>query len=474
MAIKLGTAFGVPIFIDYSWFIIFALIVYTVGYGLMPVSYPNLSGIEYLSIGILSAIVLFASIVVHELAHSIVARNSGVKISKITLFLFGGASEMEGEPNEPNTELKMAAAGPITSIAIGAGTGALWLFSMYLKTSALIQAPLYYAFFVNVIVAAFNLIPAFPMDGGRILRSVLWRHNGDFINSTKTASTIGRAFAYAMMFLGIILLITIDFFTGLWLLLIAWFISSGASGELSQIIVQRDLANTKARDLMSRYVDSVSPEMTLADLSLEFINRKHNGFPVMENGELVGCVAMDDLRKVKRDYWNDRKIRDVMIGKKELVTIKESDRAQNVLLLMNKNRIGRIFVLDDSTGKLSGIITRSDVIKTLQIEEAILGHVSNSALRHMISVDNGMLFELEVPLKSGEDWVTSYNTGEFTLVNEKVLQLTEGQTKQYTFQALQKGKFLVKFNQISPQTQITNKSMIRGQGQIISYTIIVN
>ena len=125
MAIKLGTAFGVPIFIDYSWFIIFLLIVYTVGFGLMPGSYPNLSWIEYLSIGVLSAIVMFASIVVHELAHSIVAKNSGLQIAKITLFLFGGASEMEGEPSEPNIELKMAAAGPITSVTIGLFSGAL-------------------------------------------------------------------------------------------------------------------------------------------------------------------------------------------------------------------------------------------------------------------------------------------------------------------------------------------------------------
>lgn len=475
MAIKLMTAFGVPIYLDYSWFLIFALIVWTVGFGLMPTSYPNLSSIEYLTIGVFSAVLLFFSIVVHELAHSIVARGSGLQIGKITLFLFGGVSEMEGGPTNPDVELKMAAAGPLTSIAIGVITGGLWILSANLNAPALVQAPLYYSFLVNVIVAAFNLIPAFPMDGGRILRSLMWKFNHDFIKSTKTATTVGRVFAYLIMGAGIFAILAIDFFTGIWLLLIGWFISSGASSELTQTLVQQDLANLKARDMMTRNVDSVLPNITLTDLSLEFLNRKHNGFPVISNDELIGCVAMEDLRKVKRENWNSVNVRDIMIPKERLVTIRETDPALNVLTLMNKNKIGRVYVLDPASGKLSGIITRSDVIKTIQMEESIFGRQSYlPSAGPVITVEQGMMFEIETPRDGGADWSAGFNNSEFALVSEKVLQLSDsGQSKQFTFQALQKGRFSINLALGTAQTGSPTGTTVRSQKQI-KYTIIVN
>ncbi|MCL5068718.1 MAG: site-2 protease family protein [Thaumarchaeota archaeon] len=475
MAIKLGTAFGVPIYIDYSWFIIFGLVVYTVGFGLMPVSYPNLSLIEYLSIGILSAVVLFASIVVHELAHSIVARNNGLQIGKITLFLFGGVSEMEAEPLNANVELKVAAAGPLTSIAIGIISGGAWYLSLVTRAPAIVQSPLYYSFFVNVVVAAFNLIPAFPMDGGRVLRSLLWRGNKDVVKSTRTATTVGKVFAYLMMFIGIFTLFTADFFTGFWLLLIGWFISSGASSELTQTLVQRALANLRAEDVMTRYVDSVPPDMSVTDLSSDFLNRKNIGFAVMQNNELVGCVTIEDLKKFRRDEWSMKQVQDIMTPKEKLVTTKETDPANNVLSLMNKNRIGRVFVLD-SYGRLAGVITRNDVIKTVQLEEPIFGSkagLSPFAQGLVISVDQGMLFELEAQIDEGKDWSAMYDNSAFSLIDVRILQISNGgQAKQFAFQALRKGRFsitLLQGSQIAPSTQVG--SMRQRQ---IRYTIVVN
>ena len=203
MAIKIGSFYGIPLYLDYSAFKIFALIAYTVGFGLMPTSYPNLSTIEYISIGILSANQLFVSIIVHELAHSIVAKRNGLKIGKITLYLLGGVSEMEEEPPNAGLELKMSAAGPLTSIAIAVACFFGWVASVNSNAPALIQGPVYYSFLVNAIVAGFNLIPAFPMVGGRILRSLIWRRNNDMMKSTRTAATIGRGFAYLIMFAGI-------------------------------------------------------------------------------------------------------------------------------------------------------------------------------------------------------------------------------------------------------------------------------
>ena len=455
MAIKLGSVYGVPIFIDYSFLIIFALIVWSVGFVLMPASYPGLSQIEYLAIGFASAFLLFASILVHELAHSIVAKQNRLQIGRITLFLFGGVSEMQGQPDNPNIELKMAAAGPLTSIAIAAGSGGLWLLSSFLKAPALVQAPLNYTFLVNVIVAGFNLIPAFPMDGGRILRAVLWRSNRDIIRATKTAATVGRIFAYVIMFVGIFFVLAIDFFTGIWLLLIGWFISSGATSELSQTLIQRDLAGLKARSMMTRDLDTVTPEITLSELSAKFMEHKHNGFPVVDSsGDLVGCVTMEDLRKVRKERWDSTRVADIMIPKEKLITVRESEQAMKALQLMNANRIGRIFVLDDSTGKLSGIITRSDVVRTIRTEESLFAGRSESGIpvSQMIAVEQGMFFELEPPKEvGGADWSAVFNSTEFALISQKTLQLSDGsQSRQFTFQPLKKGRFVIALTQ-SPQ-----------------------
>lgn len=451
MAIKIGTIYDIPLYLDYSWFLIFALIAYTVGFGLMPVDYPGLPSLEYLAIGLLSAFLLFASIVVHELAHSIVAKKNGLKIGKITLYLLGGVSEMEEEPPTASLELKMSAAGPLTSIAIAVVCLLGWIASVHLHAPVLIQGPVQYSYLVNALVAGFNLIPAFPMDGGRILRSLLWMRSNDMMKSTASASQIGRVIAYVIMFAGVFFLIFVDLFDGLWLILIGWFISSGASSEMNQLRMQRDLANLKADDIMTRTVDSVSPDMTLSELSSEFMQHKHNGFPVVDSsGEILGCITTQDLRHVQRNRWDTTFVRDVMTPKEKLVTVKESDSAQQVVTLMSRNQIGRVFVLNDS-GRLAGIITRSDIIKTVKVQESILGEpgrgAPSSEKEFPISVEVDMMFEIEAPSTLGDStgtWSASFNPTAFTLVSQRVVQLSSrGQTTQYTFQALQKGIFSI-------------------------------
>ena len=443
MAIKLGTVYGIPLFLDYSGLVIFALIAYTVGFGLMPVTYKNLSWTIYASIGILSAILLFVSIIVHELAHSIVAKNNGLKIGRITVYLLGGVSEMEEEPPTANLELKMSAAGPLTSIAIAVVCFFAWMISGDLHASILIQGPLQYSYLVNALVAGFNLIPAYPMDGGRVLRSLLWRRNKNMMQATKTASSVGKVFAYLIMFAGVFYLIAIDVFTGLWLIIIGWFISSSASSEMNQMKIQQDLSTVKAKDMMTRNVDSIKPEISLGELSSEFMSRKHNGFPVIDSaGELVGCITMDDLRRVKRELWDSTLVKDVMIQKEKLITVREKDPAQLVVNLMQRNRIGRIFVLTDAL-QLAGIITRSDVVKTIEVQESALGihGLGTVPIARNVPVEKGMLFEIESP--SGK-WTPSFNPSECTLISESVSQQSdEGDVMRYTFETLKRGRFSI-------------------------------
>ncbi len=450
MAIKLRNIYGIPLYLDYSTFLIIALIAYTVGFGFMPASYPGLSWSVYLSIGILSAVFLFVSILIHELAHSIVAKNNDIKVTKITLYFLGGISEMPEEPPTADFELKVSAAGPLMSIVIAVVSFLGWISSIHLHASVLIQGPLQYLYIVNALVSGFNLIPAFPMDGGRILRSLIWRRNGDLLKSTKIASNVGRVFAYLFMVAGIFFLFFVDLFDGLWLLLIGWFVSSAASSELNQLRLKRDLSGLKADDLMTRTIDSVSPEITLSELSSRFFEFKHNGFPLVDsNGDIVGCVTTDDLRKTKKNLWDSTFVKDIMTPKEKLVTVKNDEPAELVVSLMSRNQIGRVFVLDSKTGKLTGLVTRSDVMKVVQVQESILGGSnptgqSSADTPRFISVEKGMMFEIECPVISGVTWFAAYNTGEFTLISQNLVQISGGgQSMQFTFEAKQVGRFSI-------------------------------
>jgi Zn-dependent protease/CBS domain-containing protein len=480
LAIKLGSIYGIPLYLDYTWFIIFALIVYTVGFLFFPEEYSKTSFTfaEELILGVLSAFLLFGSVLVHELAHSIVAKRNGLQIGRITLYLFGGVSEMTEEPPNANLELKMAAAGPLTSIVIALILGALWYVANSAGASILFAGPLLYAFLINLIVAAFNLIPAFPLDGGRILRSILWHFNNDVLKATKIASTVGRIFAYLMMFGGIVLfLFTGDIFDGVWLVLIGWFISSGATSELRQQIVQEDLAPLKVRDIMTRTVDSVSPDMTANDLSIQFMERKHNGFPVMEGDELVGCVTMHDLRHAGKESWNTLRVRDIMVPKDKVITVRESDPAKKALQLMSQNKIGRVFVLVDTGSKLAGIVTRTDIMKTIEMRESSRSGAFGSAQSekkgeasmNTITVDNGMLFELTAPVgETTVDWAANFDQASFALVSTRLVQLADlNQTlKHFTFQAMKKGRFFIT---LAP-TNVGGK----GGARPSTYIVVVN
>ena len=235
----------------------------------MPAAYPGLSEFEYLLIGVVTALLFFGSLLLHELAHCIVAERNGMTIRKITLFLLGGVSDFEDEPKDATVELNVAAAGPLTSLAIAAIFFVLWFISAVAKLSAIVQAPVFYLALVNLIMAVFNFIPAYPMDGGRMLRALLWRRNGDIVRSTKIATDVGQAFATIIMALGIFSMFFIDLLSGIWTLIIGWFISTSSAASLRQTMAEEDLRGVRAADVMTRNVDAVPPDMTLSSLSDE-------------------------------------------------------------------------------------------------------------------------------------------------------------------------------------------------------------
>ena len=459
MAFRLGKVAGIPVYLDYSWFVIFFLLVWTIGFDLMPAAFPGLNQFYYLLIGAVTAILFFASLVVHELAHSIVAKRNGLRIRRITLFLLGGVSEMEDEPKDASLELKMAAAGPLASAAIALSFGLIWLVSAAFGLSPLVQAPVFYLAFVNALMAGFNLIPAFPMDGGRVLRSVLWRRNGDIVRSTVAASNAGRTVASFIVFLGLFTMFLVDFVSGIWLVLIGWFISSSSTASLSQTVAAEELRGVRAADVMTRKVDSVPPEMTLQDLSEEFLRTKHTGFPVLSDGHLQGCVTVDDLRKSKRDSWATKTVGEAMTPKSKLVTTRPDDPAMDVLSAMQRGDIGRVFVMDGDA--VAGIITRSDVLKAIELREGTLGIVRGGRAfdqKMSMTAETGMRFVLEQPAEDGFIWRAEYPGSGVELVNQEVAKSSAGQDVQrFTFQAIKAGVNVIRLQEVAGTTGRTER-----------------
>ena len=475
LAIPIGKVAGIPIYLDYSWFIIFFLLVWTIGFSLMPAAYPGLSQFDYLLIGVVTAILFFGSLLLHELAHSIVAKRNGMTIRRITLFLLGGVSDLEEEPKDASVELRMAAAGPLTSLAISVVFFLIWLISGIAGLSGIIQAPIFYLSLVNLLMALFNFIPAFPMDGGRILRAILWRRNGDIVRSTEIASNIGGVFAMVIMAFGIFSMFFIDFLSGVWALLIGWFISSSSSASLQQTRAQEDLRGVRAADVMTRNVDAVPPDMTLASLSDECTRTKHTGFPVISNGKIIGCVTMGDLRRFSKDRWPTTRVDQAMTTSDKLAMANQEDPATDVMTMMQRRNVGRVFVTDGGT--LTGIITRSDMLKAIELREGTLGMTRGiwaSEQRISLTVEPGMNFVLEQPAEKGFVWRPEFSGSDVQFVGQDLYTTPDGHEEQrFTFQAAKAGTHMIRLHEVQGLQEAPGSARSRGL-RTVTYTVMAS
>jgi Zn-dependent protease/CBS domain-containing protein len=475
LAIPIGKVAGIPIYLDYSWFIIFFLLVWTIGFSWMPAEFPGLSQLDYLLIGVVTALLFFGSLLLHELAHSIVAKRNGLTIRRITLFLLGGVSDLEEEPNDASVELKMAAAGPLTSLAIAVIFFVIWYVSAIAGLSAIIQAPVLYLSLVNFLMAVFNFIPAFPMDGGRILRAILWRRNGDIVHSTEIASHIGEVFAMVIMAFGIFSMFFIDLITGIWALLIGWFISSSSSASLQQTIAQEDLRGVKASDVMTRNVDAIPPDMTLVGLSDECTRTKHTGFPVVSNEKIIGCVTMGDLRRFSKDRWATTRVDQAMTTGDKLAMVSQDDPATDVMTMMQRRNVGRVFVTDG--GGLAGIITRSDMLKAIELREGTLGMsrgIWASEQRISLNVEPGMNFVLEQPAEKGLVWRPEFSGSDVQLIGQDLYTTPDGHEEQrFTFQAAKAGTHVIRLHEVQGSQEAQGSARSKGL-RTVTYTVVAS
>ncbi|MGD2142609.1 MAG: CBS domain-containing protein [Candidatus Bathyarchaeota archaeon] len=366
MSIRIIEIADIEIRINYSWFVIFTLMTWSIAVNYLPTQYPKQSGAFYWGIGAVAAASLFLSVLVHELAHSFIAERNEIDIHSITLHFFGGVSETKEEAKTPETELKMASAGPLSSLLIGVSLLGIWLvFNPVVPLP--INALLRYVSYVNIALSIFNSIPAFPMDGGRILRALIWMRSNDLLYSTKLATKASQVIGYGIMVFGLVSTIFGSPINGIWLLVISFFIQNSAKASLNETMISQALSGMKVEEIMTREVHTVEPDITLHELiENHFSQYKHRGFPVVAGDELVGIVTDQDVREVSKENRNKVRVKEVMNPANNLVTTRPDEEAADALTKMSKNDIGRMPVMQNN--KLVGIVTRSDFTKTIKFK----------------------------------------------------------------------------------------------------------
>jgi Zn-dependent protease/predicted transcriptional regulator len=370
MSLNIGKIIGIPVRIHYTLWLVLLLIAWSLADGYLPQNYPVLDLATRWTIGIVSAILLFVSVFLHELSHSYIAKKNGLPIARITLFFFGGVSEMKEEPKDPKLEVRMAAAGPLTSFLIAIVLGALWYLNVLLSGPVPITATLKYAAYLNGVLGAFNLIPAFPLDGGRVLRGSLWQRSKNLLSATANATRVSEAISLVMMALGLFFVVFGDFIDGLWIIFLGWFIRSGAETSLRQTRLTESLAGVRVGDIMTKDLLSVSPDASVQQLVTDyFLVHPHGGYPVTSNGKLLGVVTMSSVRSIPREKREVERVSQAMVPFDRTVTVSPTTTAVDALQLMAKSGVGRLIVMDGD--KMAGMVTRGDLMKAMRTRQEL-------------------------------------------------------------------------------------------------------
>lgn len=365
--IHLFTILGFDVNIDFTWLFLAVLVTWSLARGLFPVWFGNYTTATYWWMGLAGALGLFLSIVFHEFWHSIVARRFGLPMKGITLFIFGGVAEMEDEPANAKTELLMAIAGPLSSVALGI----IFLLVVWLGRTVRWPEPvsgvLLYLGWLNLILAAFNLLPAFPLDGGRVLRSILWFAKGDLRWATRIASTVGSGFGLFLIFIGLLSFISGGFITGIWYFLIGMFIRGAALTSYRQVLVRNALSGETIAHFMQSDPVTVPPSVSIRDLVDNYIYRYHyKMFPVSQDGILTGCITSNEVKNIPREEWSALRVQDVLVPCSVDTTVAPDTDAMRALSLMNKTGRSRLMVVDGD--RLVGVITLKDMLKFLNLK----------------------------------------------------------------------------------------------------------
>jgi len=383
--IRIAKLFGIKIRVDWSWLLILLLVVWNLSSAFSQV-HPDWSLTFAITMGVVAALLFFLSVLLHELAHSLVAKSQGIPVNSITLFLFGGVSNIRDEPKSPGNEFWMAILGPVTSLVIGF---ALLLFSgfglnvqnlqqlqpmNFLGELNAVRTLTIWLGSINILLGVFNLIPGYPLDGGRVLRSIFWAISNNLRKATRWASYVGQAIAWAMIVSGIAMIfgIRIPFFgqgllNGVWLILIGWFLNNAASSGYQQLVVRNVLEDVPVRRMTKRNPPTVPADIPIDDLIEDYIMQMDDhAFPVIQDEKLVGIVCLDDVRRVPGSERASKTVGDIMTPRDELITVNPEDNAHEALRTISTEAIRQLVVLED--GQLFGLVRRRDIVRFLQLQ----------------------------------------------------------------------------------------------------------
>lgn len=365
--IRLGKIFGIEIDISYSWFFIFALVTVTLAFGLFPASFPRQSIAVNVGLGFFTSAIFFASLLFHELSHSLVANRNKIPIERITLFIFGGMSQMTKEPASPGAEFKMAIAGPASSFLLAVVFYGVFVGARAAQLPSPFWGPFIWLAEINFLLAVFNLAPGFPLDGGRVLRAVVWSATGNLERATRAAARVGEGVAFLLMAGGLVLFVY-GGIGGIWLILIGWFLYQAAEGSYRQMVVQQSLADVAVKDIMTGPVQTVDPRIPLDELVNEyFLKFRYGRFPVAEDGTLLGVVTLHDVKEVPRERWRDVPVGRIVEPLGDEMLVHPGDEASEALAKMAQGDIGHLLVVDQEA-HLVGIVTRTDLIRLIRMK----------------------------------------------------------------------------------------------------------
>jgi Zn-dependent protease len=362
-SIVLGRIFGIRVGINWSWLVIAALIVWTLAVSVFPSTNPGLSSRVHVAMGVVAALLFFACVLLHELGHALQARRENVEIEGITLWMLGGVAKISGRVPSAGAELKIAIAGPLVSLALGllfaGAAGGLPLPEPVDGVAAWLG-------YVNLALLLFNLVPAFPLDGGRVLFALLWLQSGQVDRAIRRAVAVGRIAAFAMIGLGGVLLLTGSVTGGIWLAFIGWFLLQSARAEAGQRAAEARLGNLRVGDLMTSRPITVRPDMTIADVVDDVVWRaRHTTYPVVDDGTPVGLLPFSTLAAVPRPEWGGTLVADCMLPLERVPLLGRETLVADALQLISGSDARRALVVDD--GRLEGILSITDLLRALEL-----------------------------------------------------------------------------------------------------------
>ena len=366
--LKLGSVRGIVISVHYTWLIIFGLLTYSLAAVVFPTWYSDWSTGQYWLFGAIASLLLFAAVLAHELGHSLVALRKGIPVQSITLFIFGGVANIGKESETAGDEFQIAIAGPAVSLIIGGVS--IGLYALIGRFNEQVGAILQYLAFANIILAVFNLIPGFPLDGGRVLRAILWGIVNNVERATRIASTVGVVVGYLFMVGGIVYIIGGVLISGIWLIAIGWFLQNAAQQSYQQLVMQRSFEGVQAAMLMNPEPVVVEPYLTIDELvDRVVLARNVRGAPVMDDDRLVGIITLTDIKDVPRSDWSRLTVADRMTPADKLIVVQPQTPLDDVLQAMSARDIHQVPVIAD--GRLVGMLNRSGIIQFLQLQREL-------------------------------------------------------------------------------------------------------